>query len=56
MVAPRLEDFDRPLVRVIAGPGGRPLLAGEWEGGPVPEERSIVRDLTAEETPEFEAA
>jgi len=56
VVAPRLEDFDRPVVRVIAGPGGRPLLAGEWEGGPVPEERSIVRDLTAEETPEFEAA
>jgi len=54
VVAPRLEDMDRPLVRVIAGPGGRPVLPGDWEGGPVPEERSIVRDLTAEETPEFE--
>ena len=56
VVAPRLDDFERPLVRVIAGPGGRPLLPGEWEGGPLPEERSIVRDLSAEETPEFEAA
>jgi len=56
VVAPRLEDMDRPLVRVIAGPGARPLLPGEWEGGPVPEERSIVRDLAAEETPDYEAA
>jgi HD-GYP domain-containing protein (c-di-GMP phosphodiesterase class II) len=49
-------DLAHPIVRVIAGPGGRPLLPGEWEGGPLPEERAIVRDLTAEETPEFEAA
>lgn len=57
VVAPRREDLARPIVRVVAGASGRPLLPGEgWEGGPLPDERSIVRDLTAEETPEIDFA
>jgi hypothetical protein len=61
VVAPGREDLARPIVRVVAGAGGRPLLPGEfkgdrWEGGPLPVERSIVRDLTAEETPDIELA
>lgn len=59
VVMPRREDLARPVVRVVAGPGGRPLLPGEldgWEGGPLPAERSIVRDLSAEETPEIDLA
>ena len=56
VVAPRPEDLDRPIVRVVFAPGMRPLLPGEWEGGPLPEERSIVRDLPAEEVPDFELA
>ncbi len=57
VVAPRLEDLDRPIVKVVFAPGARPFLPGEgWEGGPLPEDRSIVRDLAAEEVPEFDAA
>ena len=38
-----------PVVQVLAGAGGAPLGKGGWEGGPLPPERSIVRDLPAEE-------
>ena len=57
VVAPRPEDPARPIVKVIFAPGLRPYLPGEaFDGGPLPDDRSIVRDLPAEEVPEFEAA
>jgi hypothetical protein len=50
VVSPVPDAPAHPIVQVVAGQDGRPLLPGEcWEGGPLPPERRIVRDLTAEE-------
>jgi hypothetical protein len=57
VIAPRGDDPARPIVQVVTTPGGRPLHEAERRaGGPLPEERSIVRDLAASEVPGLEAA
>jgi len=57
VIAPQAETPARPIVQVVAQPGGDPLPpAGRPAAGPLPEERSIVRDLPANETPGLAAA
>jgi hypothetical protein len=57
VVAPLRDDPARPFVQVVTTPAGRPLSAAERRAPvPLPEGRSIVRDLAASETPRLEAA
>jgi hypothetical protein len=52
VVAPRREDLARPVIRVIAAPGE----SERREIAPLAPERSIVRALSAAETPSLDEA
>jgi len=57
VVAPQAETPARPIVQIVAKPGAPALREDERPAaGPLPEERSIVRDLAADETPGLLAA
>lgn len=55
VIAPNRGDLDRPILQPCWGPGERALEPGlDWEGGELPPERSIIRDLTSADTHESE--
>jgi len=57
VVAPQAETPARPIVQIMAKPGAPALREDERPAAaPLPEERSIVRDLAADETPGLAAA
>jgi len=57
VVAPQVETPARPIVQIMAKPGAPALREDERPAAaPLPEERSIVRDLAADETPGLAAA
>ena len=57
VVAPQVDTPARPIVQIVAKPGAPALREDERPAaGPLPEERSIVRDLAAGETPGLAAA
>jgi hypothetical protein len=57
VVACNRDELARPVVQPFRGPKGRPLQPGvDWEGGILPAERSISRDLLPTDLPEDLAA
>ena len=52
VIAPDRTNLDRPIVQPCLGPKGKRLeTAPERAGGPLPPERSILRDLNAGDMP-----